>query len=135
MGMHNKRFRVVLTSFCNINLFLPFVLLYFVFPLCFGQNENSAMWVHGPGSRTMSAVPASTYYSFQGQSQQPSGFRQSQQQPSQNYGALGYPNFYHSQSGISLEQLQQQNPRDGPIGGSQDQQPSRQSQQIWQNSY
>ncbi|XP_057466004.1 uncharacterized protein LOC130755592 isoform X2 [Actinidia eriantha] len=78
------------------------------------QNENSAVWVHGPGSRTMSAVPASTYYSFQGQSQQPSGFRQSQQQPSQNYGALGYPNFYHSQSGISLEQLQQQNPRDGP---------------------
>ncbi|XP_057494238.1 uncharacterized protein LOC130779587 isoform X1 [Actinidia eriantha] len=99
------------------------------------QNENSAMWVHGPGSRTMSAVPASTYYSFQGQSQQPSGFRQSQQQPSQSYGALGYPNFYHSQSGISLEQHQQQNPRDVPLGGSQGQQPSRQSQQIWQNSY
>ncbi|CAL5411657.1 unnamed protein product [Camellia sinensis] len=81
------------------------------------QNENLAMWVHGLGSRIMSAVPASTYYSFQGQSQQ--GFRQTQQ-PSQSYGALGYPNFYHSQSGISLEhQQQQQNPRDGPLGGSQ----------------
>ncbi|XAR59303.1 hypothetical protein NMG60_11015083 [Bertholletia excelsa] len=96
------------------------------------QNENSAMWVHGPGSRTVSAVPSSTYYSFQGQSQQPSGFRQSQQ-PSQNYGALGYPNFYHSQTGISLEH-QQLNPRDGPLGGSQGQ-ASKQSQQIWQNSY
>ncbi|KAL6991386.1 hypothetical protein U1Q18_009499 [Sarracenia purpurea var. burkii] len=97
------------------------------------QNENSPMWVHGPGgSRTISAVPASTYYSLQGQSQQPSGFRQTQQ-PSQNYGALGYPNFYHSQSGMSLEH-QQQNPRDGALGGSQVQ-PSKQSQQIWQNSY
>ncbi|CAL5410084.1 unnamed protein product [Camellia sinensis] len=102
------------------------------------QNENSAMWIHGPGSRTMSAVPASTYYSFQGQTQQPSGFRQTQQ-PSQNYGGgIGYPNFYHSQAGISLEhqQQQQQNPRDGgALGGSQGQQPSKQSQQLWQNSY
>ncbi|KAL7212568.1 hypothetical protein ACSBR2_015291 [Camellia fascicularis] len=99
------------------------------------QNENSAMWVHGLGSRTMSAVPASTYYSFQGHSQQPSGFRQTQQ-PSQSYGALGYPNFYHSESGMSLEhQQQQQNPRDGPLGGSQGQQPSKHSQQIWQSSY
>ncbi|KAJ6333240.1 hypothetical protein OIU77_009160 [Salix suchowensis] len=40
------------------------------------QNENSAMWLHGPGSRTVSAVPASTYYNFQGQNQQPGGFRQ-----------------------------------------------------------
>ncbi|KAK1556480.1 hypothetical protein Q3G72_005643 [Acer saccharum] len=78
------------------------------------QNDNSAMWVHGPGSRTISAVPASTYYSFQGQNQQPSGFRQGQQ-PSQHFGALGYPNFYHSQTGMSLEH-QQQNPRDGSLG-------------------
>ncbi|CAH2042834.1 unnamed protein product [Thlaspi arvense] len=90
------------------------------------------MWLHGPSSRTISAVPGSTCYSFQGQNQQPSGFRQSQQ-PSQNYGALGYPNFYHSQSGISLEH-QQQNSRDGPLVGSQGQ-PPKQSQQIWQNSY
>ncbi|XP_052181668.1 uncharacterized protein LOC127794532 isoform X2 [Diospyros lotus] len=100
------------------------------------QNENSAMWVHGPGSRTMSAVPASTYYSFQGLNQQPTALRQSQQ-PSQNYGALGYPNFYHSHTGISLEhQQQQQNPREMPLGGGGSQgQPSKQSQQIWQNSY
>lgn len=96
------------------------------------QNENSAMWVHGPGSRTMSAVPANTYYSFQGQNQQPGGFRQGQQ-PSQHFGALGYPNFYHSQAGISLEH-QQQNPRDGSLSGSQGQ-ASKQSQQIWQNNY
>ncbi|KAG8385343.1 hypothetical protein BUALT_Bualt03G0032900 [Buddleja alternifolia] len=94
------------------------------------QNENAAMWLHGANSRTMSAVPASTYYNYQGQSQQPGGFRQGQQ-PSQNYGgALGYPNFYHSQTGISLDQ--QQNPRDGSLGSSQGQ--PKQSQ-IWQNGY
>ncbi|KDP21205.1 hypothetical protein JCGZ_21676 [Jatropha curcas] len=96
------------------------------------QNDNSAMWVHGPGSRTMSAVPASTYYSFQGQNQQPGGFRQGQQL-SQHFGALGYPNYYHSQTGISLEH-QQQNSRDASLGGSQGQ-PSKQTQQLWQNSY
>ncbi|XP_027345068.1 uncharacterized protein LOC113857410 isoform X2 [Abrus precatorius] len=96
------------------------------------QNENSPMWVQGPSSRTMSAVPPSTYYSFQGQNQQPGGFRQSQQ-PSQHFGPLGYPNFYHSQTGISLEH-QQQNPREASLAGSQNQ-PPKQSQQIWQNSY
>ncbi|XP_031284503.1 GBF-interacting protein 1-like [Pistacia vera] len=96
------------------------------------QNDNSGMWVHGPGSRTMSAVPPSTYYSFQGQNQQPAGFRQGQQ-PSQHFGALGYPNFYHSQTGMSLEH-QQQNPRDASLGGSQAQ-PSKQTQQLWQNNY
>ncbi|KAL3522638.1 hypothetical protein ACH5RR_015472 [Cinchona calisaya] len=95
------------------------------------QSDNSGMWLHGPGSRTMSAVPASTYYSFQGQNQQPGGFRQGQQ-PSQNYGALGYPNFYHSQSGMSLDH-QQPNPRDGSLGGSQGQ--PKQSQQMWQSNY
>lgn len=98
------------------------------------QNDNSGMWVHGPGSRTMSAVPANTYYSFQGQNQQPGGFRQGQQ-PSQHFGALGYPNFYHSQTGMTMEH-QPQNPRDGslPLSNSQGQ-ASKQSQQIWQNSY
>ncbi|XP_022715633.1 uncharacterized protein LOC111274899 isoform X2 [Durio zibethinus] len=96
------------------------------------QNENSAMWIHGPGSRTMSAVPAITYYSFQGQNQQAGGFRQGQQ-PSQHFGALGYPNFYHSQTGVSLDH-QQQNPRDGSLSGSQGQ-PSKQTQQLWQNNY
>ncbi|KAE8656167.1 hypothetical protein F3Y22_tig00117005pilonHSYRG00026 [Hibiscus syriacus] len=97
------------------------------------QTENSAMWVHGgPGSRTMSAVPGSTYYSFQGQNLQGSGFRQGQQ-PSQQFGSLGYPNFYHSQTGV-LGDHQQQNPMDGTPSGSQGQ-PSKQTQQYWQNSY
>ncbi|KAK6932256.1 GBF-interacting protein 1, N-terminal [Dillenia turbinata] len=97
------------------------------------QNDNSALW-DGPGSRTMFALPASTFYSFQGQNQQPAGFRQGQQ-PSQHYGAgaLGFPNFYHSQTGISPEH-QQQNPREGSLGGSQGQ-PPKHSQQIWQNNY
>ncbi|KAJ0927992.1 hypothetical protein HanRHA438_Chr04g0189141 [Helianthus annuus] len=104
------------------------------------------MWVHGAGSRTMPGVQASTYYGFQGQTQQPSGFRQGQpqqqqqqQQPSQSYGgaALNYPNYYHSQTGISQEHQLQQNPRDGSlVGGSQGQpKPQQQSQQLWQNSY
>ncbi|KAG4381328.1 hypothetical protein GLYMA_15G126000v4 [Glycine max] len=101
------------------------------------QNENSPMWVQGPGSRTMSAVPPSNYYNLQGQNQQqPGGFRQrqqQQQQPSQHFGPLGYPNFYQSQTGISLEH-QPQNPREASLGGPQSQ-PSKQSQQIWQNSY
>ncbi|XP_068496152.1 uncharacterized protein [Phaseolus vulgaris] len=105
------------------------------------QNDNSPMWVQGPGPRTMSAVPPSNYYSMQGQSQQQAGgFRQrqqqqqQQQQPSQHFGSLGYPNFYQSQSGISLEH-QPQNPREASLGGPQSQ-PSKQSQQqLWQNSY
>ncbi|KAL3833599.1 hypothetical protein ACJIZ3_008335 [Penstemon smallii] len=93
------------------------------------QNENSAMWLQEANSRTMSAVPASTYYNnYQGQSQQPGGFRQGQQPSQTTYGGLGYPNYYHSQAGISLDQPQ--NPRDG----SQGQQQPKQSQ-IWQNSY
>ncbi|XP_017436577.1 uncharacterized protein LOC108343052 isoform X2 [Vigna angularis] len=102
------------------------------------QNDNSPMWVQGAGPRTMSAVPPSNYYSMQGQNQQqPGGFRQrqqqQQQQPSQHFGSLGYPNFYQSQSGISLEH-QPQNPREASLGGPQSQ-PSKQSQQLWQNSY
>ncbi|XP_010275810.1 PREDICTED: GBF-interacting protein 1-like isoform X2 [Nelumbo nucifera] len=96
------------------------------------QNENSGMWVHGLGSRTMSALPGSTYYSFQGQSQQHGGFRQGQQ-PSQHYGALGYPNFYQSQTGVSQEHPQQ-NPNDGTLGGSQGAS-AKQSHQIWQHNY
>ncbi|KAK6154872.1 hypothetical protein DH2020_009120 [Rehmannia glutinosa] len=95
------------------------------------QNENSAMWLHGPNSRTMPAVPASTYYNYQTQNQQPGGgFRQVQQQSQTYGGAPGYPNFYHSQAGMSLDQ--QQIPRDGSLGGSQGQ--PKQSQ-IWPNNY
>ncbi|KAL1562603.1 hypothetical protein AAHA92_05167 [Salvia divinorum] len=93
------------------------------------QNENQAMWLHGQGSRTVQAVPSNAYYNYQGQSQQPGGFRQAQQQ-SQNYGAPGYPNFYHSQAGISLDQ--QQNPRDSTLGAAQGQ--PKQSQ-MWPNGY
>ncbi|XP_047947734.1 uncharacterized protein LOC125193855 isoform X2 [Salvia hispanica] len=93
------------------------------------QNDNSAMWLHGLNSRTMSAVPASTYYNYQGQNQQSGGFRQAQQPPpSQSYGALGYPNFYHSQSGASHDQPQQQNPRDVSSLQAQQQQ---QQPQLW----
>ncbi|WCJ27321.1 hypothetical protein M5689_009074 [Euphorbia peplus] len=97
------------------------------------QNENSGMWVHGPGSRTMSAVPASTYYSFQGQNQQQPGEYRQGQQVSQHF---GYPNYYHSQTGMSLEhqQQQQQNTRDAILGASQGQ-ASKQTQQLWQNGY
>ncbi|KAK7840857.1 gbf-interacting protein 1 [Quercus suber] len=94
------------------------------------QNDNSAMWVHGPGSRTVSALP-STYYSFQGQNQQPSGYRQGQQ-PSQQF---SYPNYYHSQTGGLSMEHQQQNPRDAASLGASQGQPPKQSQQIWQNSY
>ncbi|CAN1230543.1 GBF-interacting protein 1 [Linum grandiflorum] len=105
------------------------------------QNENSAMWLQGHGSRTMSAAPANSYYNFQGQNQQqqqlPSGFRQGQQQqqPSQqHFSALGYPNYYHSQAGMSLEH-QQQNTRDGSMGVMQGQGGKQTQQQLWQNSY
>ncbi|KAL0700170.1 hypothetical protein Bca4012_056292 [Brassica carinata] len=102
------------------------------------QNENSAMWHHGHGSRTMSGVPASTYYNLQAQQQQllqqaqqaAGGYRQAQQQ--QNYGSHGYPNYYQSQSEMSVDR-QQQNPRDG--AGAQAGQASNQTQQLWQNSY
>ncbi|XXG67801.1 hypothetical protein AAC387_Pa06g1062 [Persea americana] len=93
------------------------------------QNEGSAMWIHGPGSRTISALPASTYYSLQGQNQN-SGFRQGQQ-PSQ-YGSLGYPTFYHSQASVSQEH--QQTPSDGSLSASQGP-PSQPSHQIWQHNY
>lgn len=109
------------------------------------QNENSAMWHQGHGSRTMSGVPTNTYYNLQAQQQlqlqhqqqqqqaqqAAGGYRQAQQQ--QHYGSHGYPNYYQSQTEMSLER-QQQNPRDG--AGSQAGQPSNQSQQqLWQNSY
>ncbi|KAL1555894.1 hypothetical protein AAHA92_11579 [Salvia divinorum] len=96
------------------------------------QNDNSAMWLHGLNSRTMSAVPASTYYNYQGQNQQSGGFRQAQQPPSQSYGALGYPNFYHSQSGASHDHPQQQNPRDvSSLQAQQQQQQQPKQPQLW----
>ncbi|KAF3543635.1 hypothetical protein DY000_02001803 [Brassica cretica] len=95
------------------------------------QNDNSPLWVHGPGSQTMSGVQSNAYYNLQAQ-QQAQQLRQAQQQAQQQYGSLGYPNYYQSQTGMSMEH-QQQNPREG---GSQGQ-PSKQTQQqhLWQNSY
>ncbi|XP_019099266.1 PREDICTED: RNA polymerase II degradation factor 1 [Camelina sativa] len=112
------------------------------------QNENSAMWHHGHGSRTMSGVPANTYYNLQAQQQlqlhqqlqqqqqqqtqqAAGGYRQAQQQ--QHYGSHGYPNFYQSQTEMSLER-QQQSPRDG-AGSQAGQQSNQTQQQLWQNSY
>ncbi|XP_047333391.1 uncharacterized protein LOC124936905 isoform X2 [Impatiens glandulifera] len=100
-----------------------------------GQNENSAMWLHGLSSRT--AVPPNTFYSFQGQQQQQPGGLSQQQQPSQ--GGYGYPNHYHSQGNMSTEH-QPQNPRDLLAGGPQgqgSQQPSSNPNQqpMWQNGY
>ncbi|KAG2332718.1 hypothetical protein Bca4012_017667 [Brassica carinata] len=94
------------------------------------QNENSPLWVHGPGSQAMSGVQSNAYYNLQAQ-QQAQQLRQAQQQAQQQYGSLGYPNYYQSQTGMSMEH-QQQNPREG---GSQGQ-PSKQAQQqhLWQNS-
>ncbi|CAN6824112.1 unnamed protein product [Brassica oleracea] len=100
------------------------------------------MWHHGHGSRTMSGVPANTYYNLQAQQQQQLqqtqqaaavGYRQAQQQQQQRYGSYGYSNFYQFQTEMSLER-QQQNPRDG-AGAQVGQQPSDQTQQLWQNSY
>ncbi|THU59432.1 hypothetical protein C4D60_Mb07t02090 [Musa balbisiana] len=92
------------------------------------QSENPAMWIHGVGSRTMSALPASTFYNYPGQNQH-SGIRLSQQ--TSQLGALGYPNLYHSQAGPSREH--QQNPAEGNLNGSQT--PSQPANQIWQHGY
>ncbi|KAI3865984.1 hypothetical protein MKW92_004819, partial [Papaver armeniacum] len=85
---------------------------------------NSGVWTYGStSSRTESAIPASTYYSFQSQGQgqvqdpQHSQFQQGQQQQ-QHYGNLGYPNFNSSQTGISQEQQQQQTHIDGSLGST-----------------
>ncbi|WZY90357.1 hypothetical protein YC2023_047092 [Brassica napus] len=99
--------------------------------LSYEDNENSPVWLHGPGSQTMSGVQSNAYYNLQAQ-QQAQQLRQAQQQAQQQYGSLGYPNYYQSQTGMSMEH-QQRNPREG---GSQGQ-PSKQTpqQHLWQNSY
>ncbi|XP_073149851.1 uncharacterized protein [Henckelia pumila] len=91
------------------------------------QSENSPIWLHGGNSRTMSTLPANTYYNYQGQNQQLGGFRQGQQS-SQNYGTVGHPTFYNSQTGMTLDH--KNSSRDST--GSQGQ--LKQSQ-IWQSSY
>lgn len=96
------------------------------------QTENPAMWAHGAGSRTMSAMPANTFYSFLGQNQL-GGYRQGQQP--QHYGNMSYPpNYYHSQAGVSQEH-HQQNPAEANMNNQQGAPSQQQSHQIWQHSY
>ncbi|KAI4370981.1 hypothetical protein MLD38_019265 [Melastoma candidum] len=95
------------------------------------QNDNSGMWVSGAAARAAPNLPTSNYYNFPGQNQLAGEFRQAQQ-PSQHFSNLGYPNYYQS-AGISLEQ-QQQLVRDVTLSVSQGQQ-SKQSAQLWQNTY
>ncbi|XWS30110.1 hypothetical protein CRYUN_Cryun24cG0089900 [Craigia yunnanensis] len=54
------------------------------------QNDVFAAWDYGHGSRTISAIPNSAYYSLQGQNHQLAGYQQGQQH-SQIHGAMGYP--------------------------------------------
>ncbi|XP_031499834.1 uncharacterized protein LOC116264054 [Nymphaea colorata] len=97
------------------------------------QNEGSAMWLHAPGSRSISAVPTNTYYTLQGQQNQQSTFRQVQQVSHYTAPAPGYPNFYHSQSGVSQAGLEHQQAQ---ADGSTTQVPaSQQSHQIWAHTY
>ncbi|CAN6327261.1 unnamed protein product [Urochloa humidicola] len=95
------------------------------------QGDNSAMWLHGSGSRATSALPQGHFYGFQGQSQL-GGFRQAQQpQPSQ-FGGHGYPTFYQSQG--SLTQEHPQNLADGSLNGFPGA-PSQQSHPSWQHQH
>ncbi|KAJ6838373.1 uncharacterized protein M6B38_321260 [Iris pallida] len=94
------------------------------------HNENSAAWLQGGGSRSLSTLPANTFYGSQGQQNQHNGgYRQVQQQPSP-YGPMGYLNLYQSQGGPTQEQ-RQQNPSDRNLSGSQ----GPASHQIWQHGY
>ncbi|KAL6620705.1 hypothetical protein ACP70R_035844 [Stipagrostis hirtigluma subsp. patula] len=95
------------------------------------QGDNSAMWLHGLGSRAASALPPSHFYGYQGQSQQ-GGFRQTQQpQPSQ-FGGHGYPTFYGSQGGLMQEHPQ--NLAEGSLNGFQAA-PSQASHPSWQHQH
>ncbi|KAK8457227.1 hypothetical protein SEVIR_3G145900v4 [Setaria viridis] len=95
------------------------------------QGDNSAMWLHGSGSRATSALPQGHFYGFQGQSQL-GGFRQAQQpQPSQ-FGGHGYPTFYQSQGGLTQEPPQ--NLAEGSMNGFPAA-PSQQSHTSWQHQH
>ncbi|XVF60745.1 hypothetical protein PTKIN_Ptkin08bG0072900 [Pterospermum kingtungense] len=96
------------------------------------QNDGSATWASGHGSRTISTIPGGPNHNLRGQSHQFAAYQQGQRHPKLQ-GALGYPGIYNSQAGISIEQ-QQQNRLDMLLNGSQD--PStKHLPQIWQPSY
>ncbi|XVF16805.1 hypothetical protein REPUB_Repub10bG0063800 [Reevesia pubescens] len=84
------------------------------------QNDGSNTWDYGYGSRTISTIPDSAYYSLLGQNHQLAGYQQDQQH-SQLHGAFGYPGVYNSQAGITIERQQQQhqNHRDVILNDSQ----------------
>ena len=89
------------------------------------QGEN---WL----SRTLPAVPASSFYGIQGPSQQGSSTLRQGPQPT-HMGMMGYPNLYHSQlGGISREH--QPLSSQGNLNGSQGQS-SQQSHHLWQHGY
>lgn len=81
-------------------------------------------------------MPASNFYSYQGQTQH-SGFRQGQQ-PSQ-LNSLGYPNFYHSQIPTGAQDHHQhhhqQNPGDVSLSGGAQGATQQPPHQLWQNTY
>ncbi|KAJ4797609.1 RNA polymerase II degradation factor-like protein (DUF1296) [Rhynchospora pubera] len=100
------------------------------------QSENPAMYLPGAaGSRTLSTMPASNFYGYQGQTQH-GGFRQGQQ-PSQ-INSLGYANYYHSQIPTGAQDHHhhhQQNPGDASLSGGAQAATQQPSHQLWQNSY
>ncbi|KAF9621080.1 hypothetical protein IFM89_016514 [Coptis chinensis] len=91
------------------------------------QNEQSARWAGGPGSRTMPSLSPGQYYNFQGQNSQFGWDVQQGRKYSQAYGARGYPSPHHSQMGASREHLEQIL-RDRTLGNVLDYQDLRHSQ-------
>ncbi|XP_051210520.1 uncharacterized protein [Lolium perenne] len=84
------------------------------------QSENTAMWMHGAGSRGMLPLAANTMYGYQGQQGHQGSFRQGQL-PSQYGAALG-----QSQQGLGPEH---RNPSDSNLSAA------AQANQMWPSNY
>ncbi|KAE8655792.1 Magnesium transporter CorA family protein [Hibiscus syriacus] len=78
------------------------------------QNDGSATWGYGHGSRTISTIPDNANYSLHGRNHQLAGFQHSQQL----HGALGYSGVYSSHAAMATEQ-QQRNFRNMILNASQ----------------
>ncbi|KAL0854059.1 hypothetical protein Bca101_059211 [Brassica carinata] len=81
------------------------------------HNENLAMWYHGHGSRTMSGVPANTYYNLQAQKHNYNRLSKQQERIvklSNNSSVMDHMAtlIFQSQTEMSHER-QQKNTRDG----------------------
>ncbi|KAK8652588.1 hypothetical protein V6N13_126616 [Hibiscus sabdariffa] len=98
------------------------------------QNDGSATWDYGHGSRTISRIPDSANYNLHGRNHQLTGYQQGQQQSQQLHGGLGYPGIYSSHVAMAMEQQQQQNLRGMILNASQGTS-SRQLPQTWQHNY